>query len=184
MTIVYIADTGVFIRCGGPDRNKYQRLRRAVRRGGVSLHIPKRVFEELGGDPTADVYPSGTTPISDGLTEGWVLVADDLEYRNPLVSTVMDETRRVIANETGRDEDRIEKTDTALVGLAAQLLDTRDADKVVLLTTDKPAGQAAELLLAEHGFSDRIEYRYVSEEYLETITAAEFRSETFDSRST
>lgn len=87
----------------------------------------------------------------------------------------MDEARRVIANETGRDEDRIEKTDTALVGLAAQLLDTGKADEVVLLTTDKPAGQAAEILLAKHGFPNRIEYRYVSEEYLETITAAEFR---------
>lgn len=184
MSIAYIADTGVCIRCGGPDRNKYQRLRRAVRQGGVSLRISQRVFEELGGDPTADVYPSGTTPISNGLEEGWILVADDLDYRNPIVSTVMDEARRVIANETDRDEDRIEKTDTALVGLGAQLLDTEDITGVVLLTTDKPAGRAAESLLTRHGFSDRIEYRYVSEEYLETITAAELRQETFDSRST
>lgn len=175
MTVAYIADTGVFIRCGGPERDKFQRLRRALRGSGASLHIPQRVFEELGGDPTADVYPSGTTPISEGLEKGWIRVADALEYRNSLVSTVMDETRRVIANETGRDEDRIEKTDTALVGLGAQLLDTEKADKVVLLTTDKPAGQAAELLLAEHGFPDRIEYRYASEEYLETITASEFQ---------
>lgn len=183
MTIAYIADTGVFIRCGGPNRDKYQRLRRAVRQSGVSLRIPQRVFEELGGNPTADVYPSGTTPISDGLEEGWILVADDLDYRNPLVSTVMDETCRVIANETDREEDRIEKTDTALVGLGAQLLDSEDITGVVLLTTDKPAGQAAELLLSQHGFSERIEYRYMSEAYLKTITTAEFRSEEFEPRS-
>jgi len=87
----------------------------------------------------------------------------------------MDETRRFIASETGRDEDRIEKTDTALVGLAAQLLDTGDAKRVVLLTTDKPAGTAAEVILAKHGFEEQVEYRYASEEYLATIDATEFQ---------
>jgi hypothetical protein len=43
------------------------------------------------------------------------------------------------------------------------------------LSTDKPAGRAAEALLPNHGFSDRIEFRYVSVEYLETLTAAEFQ---------
>ncbi|AUV84578.1 hypothetical protein C2R22_23845 (plasmid) [Salinigranum rubrum] len=175
MTTVYIADTGVFVRCGGPDKDKFQRLRRAVRQAGVSLRIPQRVYEELGGDPTADAYPSGNIPYPGGFEEGWIVVADELDYTNPLVSTVMDEARRFIANETDRDEDITEKTDTALVGLAAQVLDTGEADYVILLTTDKPAGRAAETLLPQHGFSDRIEFRYVSVEYLETITANEFR---------
>lgn len=175
MTLVYIADTGVFVRCGGPDKDKFQRLRRALRQTEVSLRIPQRVYEELGGDPAAGKYPSGHIPYPDGFEEGWIVVADDLDYTNPLVSTVMDEARRFIAYETDRDEDSIEKADTALVGLAAQLLETREADRVVLLTTDKPAGQAAERLLSAHGYPDRIEYRYISEEYLDTITAAEFR---------
>ena len=175
MTTVYIADTGVFVRCGGPDKDKFQRLRRAVRQAGISLRIPQRVYEELGGDPAADEYPSGNIPYPDGFEEGWIVIADELDYANPLVSTVMDEARRFIANETDRDEDITEKTDTALVGLAAQLLDTGEVDHVVLLTTDKPAGNAAETLLPQHGFNDRIEFRYVSVEYLETITADEFR---------
>jgi hypothetical protein len=174
MTTAYVADTGVFVRCGGPDNEKFQQLRRAVRQAGVSLIVPQRVYEELGGDPAADEYPSGNIPYPDGFEEGWIVVADDLKYTNPLVSTVMDEVRRFIANETDRDEDTIEKADTALVGLAAQLLDFREAERVVLLTTDKPAGQAAERILPRHGFDDRLEYRYVSEAYLETITAAEF----------
>ncbi|MFD1588175.1 hypothetical protein ACFR9U_14430, partial [Halorientalis brevis] len=123
----------------------------------------------------ADAYPSGNIPYPDGFEEGWIVVADELDYTNPLVSTVMDEARRFIANETDRDEDITEKADTALVGLAAQVLDTGQADHVVLLTTDKPAGRAAETLLPQHGFSDRIEFRYVSVAYLETITANEFR---------
>jgi hypothetical protein len=88
----------------------------------------------------------------------------------------MDEARRFIANETDRDEDTIEKADTALVGLAAQVLETGEAEYVVLLTTDKPAGRAAETLLPQHSFSNRIEFRYVSVEYLETLSADEFRS--------
>jgi hypothetical protein len=175
MTTAYVADTGVFVRCGGPDNEKFQRLRRAVRQAGVSLVVPRRVYEELGGDPAAEEYPSGDIPYPVGFEEGWIVVADDLEYTNTLVSTVMDETRRFIAHETDRDEDTIEKADTALVGLAAQLLDTGEAERVVLLTTDKPAGQAAERILPRHGFDDRLEYRYVSEAYLKTITAAEFR---------
>lgn len=175
MTTVYIADTGVFVRCGGPDKDKFQRLRRALRQVGVSLRIPQRVYEELGGDSAADEYPSGNIPHPDGFEEGWIVVADELDYANPLISTVMDEARRFIANETDRDEDITEKADTALVGLAAQMLDTGQTDHVVLLTTDKLAGRAAETLLPQHGFSDRIEFRYVSVEYLETITANEFR---------
>ncbi|MFD1632144.1 hypothetical protein ACOZ4L_16725 (plasmid) [Haloplanus ruber] len=175
MTTIYIADTGVFVRCGGPDKDKFHRLRRALRQAGVSLSVPQRVYEELGGDPAAEEYPSANIPYPDGFEEGWIAVADELNYANPLVSTVMDEARRFIANETNRDEDITEKADTALVGLAAQILDTGQADHVVLLTTDKPAGQAAETLLPQHGFSDRIEYRYVSVEYLETITSNEFR---------
>ena len=88
---------------------------------------------------------------------------------------MVDGARRFIANETDRTEDSIEKADPVLIGLAAQLLDTGEAAHVVLLTTDKPVGKAAETLLPQHGFSDRIEFRYVSVEYLETLTATEFR---------
>jgi len=47
MKIEYIADTGVFVRCGGPNADKYQRLRRAVRQADVELLIPRRVHLEL-----------------------------------------------------------------------------------------------------------------------------------------
>ena len=174
MTTVYIADTGVFVRCGGPDNEKFQRLRRALRGAGVSLLIPQRVYEELGGDPTVTDYPSGDIPYTDGFEEGWLTVADELDYTESVVSAVMDSARRLIATETGREEDLIEKADTALLGLAAQLLASGQANHIVLLTTDKPAGRAAETLLPNHGFDDQITYRYASVEFLETITAEDF----------
>lgn len=176
MTTAYVADTGVFVRCGGPSNEKFQRLRRALQQAGAPLRIPQRVYEELGGDSTAEAYLSGNISYPDGFEDGWIVVADDLDYANSLVSTVMDETRRFIANETDRNEDRIEKADTALVGLSAQLLGTGEVDCVVLLTTDKPAGRAAESILSDHGFETQIEYRYASQEYLETVDAAEFQA--------
>lgn len=173
MTAVYLADSGVFIRCGGPDNAKYRRLRRAVRNADISLYIPQRVYEELGGGPETDGYPSATIPWQEGIDEGWIVLADSLEYSNPIVSGIMDAARRYIANETGRSEDLIEKADTALVGLAAQFLENGTADRIVLLTTDKPAGRAAETLLPEYGFHDCIDYRYVSVSYLEGLTPSE-----------
>jgi hypothetical protein len=170
----YIADTGVFVRCGGPDNEKYQRLRRAVQQAGISLLVPRRVYEKLGGDPDDEVYPSSNSRWQEGVEGGWIQIADELDYTNSRVSRMMDAARRFIANDTDRPEDTIEKTDTALIGLTAQLFDTRQADSVVLLTTDKPAGRATETLLPSHGFTNSIQYRYVSVEFLETITAAEF----------
>jgi hypothetical protein len=133
------------------------------------------VFHSASTKSSGAILQPRGTPQGTFLEEGWIIVADELDYANPLVSTVMDDARRVIANETDRDEDIIEKADTALVGLAAQVLDTGQADHVVLLTTDKPAGRAAKMLLPQYGFSDHIEFRYVSVEYLETITPDEFR---------
>lgn len=170
----YVADTGVFVRCGGPANQKYQRLRRAVRQADVSLLIPRRVYEELGGDPDDQVYSSSAVRWQAGISEGWIRVAAELDYTNPLVSRVMDETRRFIANETNRSEHLIEKADTALVGLAAQLLDDGTARTVVVLTTDKPAGRAVRQLLPAHGFGDCVEYRYASTEFLESCTASDF----------
>lgn len=44
----------------------------------------------------------------------------------------MDDARRFVANETDRDEDRVEKADMALVGLAAELLNIGKVSEVVL----------------------------------------------------
>lgn len=174
MTTVYLADTGVFVRAGGPTNEKYRRLRRAVRKANASLLIPQRVYEELGGDPDDQAYPSGTNRWQAGIEEGWIVVADELDHTDRVVSTVMDAARRFIANETGRDEGEIEQTDTALVGLAAALLDAGEASTVILLSTDKPAGHAAETILSDVGFPDQIEFRYISPAYLETLTVDDF----------
>jgi len=175
MTVRYVADTGVFVRCGGPDNEKYRRLKRAVRRADARLLVPRRVSDELCGSPVADSY--GRSSWQDALDDGWVVVADELDYANSVVSRVMDETRRFIAGETNRDEDAVEKADAALVGLVGQLLQKKRVSKVVLLTTDKPLGEAAETLLPRHDLEGRIEYRYVGLDYLDRLAPDEFRHE-------
>jgi len=90
--------------------------------------------------------------------------------------SAMDEARQFIATATDRNEGIAEKVDTALVGPAVQLLETGAADDVVLLTTDKPAGRAAEAVAPRYGYAEQIEYRYVSAEYLERVCAEEFRT--------
>lgn len=74
MTTAYLADTGVFVRCGGPDVDKYRRLRGAVRRAGVSLIVPRRVSLELSG--SGEPYPSNESPWRTGIEEGWIVVAN------------------------------------------------------------------------------------------------------------
>jgi hypothetical protein len=42
MTTAYIADTGVFVRCGSPDKDKFQRLRRALQQTDVTEEDRRR----------------------------------------------------------------------------------------------------------------------------------------------
>lgn len=168
-----MADTGVFVRCGGPDNEKHRRLRKALQETETKLLIPQQVYEELGGDPAAEEYPSGETRWKRGLEEGWIEVRT-LDYSAPVISRAMDAAARFIASETNRKHDEIEKADGALVGLAAQLLDTGNADTAVLLTTDKPAGRAAETVLPRHGFRDQIEYRYVGNDLIKNLSTENF----------
>lgn len=154
---VWVADSGVFIACGRQQNNKYTALARFAQRNEITFVIPQRVYEELGGAP--DRSTPGQTPINNAIDTGWVTVADELDYTSSTVSSVMDDVRGFIAHASNRDEDRIEKADTALAGVAVQLLERGYAEYVYLLTTDTDAGNGAVAAVESHGFSDRIEFK-------------------------
>ena len=154
---VWVADTGLFIACGRQQNNKYVALRQFAQRKGISFVIPRRVHEELGGAP--DRSTPGRTPINSAIDAGWVTVADELDYSNSTVASVMDDVRTFIARASNRDEDRVEKADTALAGVAAQLLERGDASSVVVVTTDRDAGEGAVRALEADGFDGRIEFK-------------------------
>ncbi|ODR81252.1 hypothetical protein BG842_05305 [Haladaptatus sp. W1] len=53
----------------------------------------------------------------------------------------MDTVRRFIAQASNRSEDQIEKADTALAGVAMQLVNSGSAASVTFVTTDTDAGK-------------------------------------------
>lgn len=152
-SVAWVADTGLFVACGRQDNEKYAALSRFVRRRELVLHIPRQVHEELGGAPERSSPAS--LPIDAAIEEGWVTVVD-LDYTDPTVSAVVDDARRFIANASNRDEDRIERADTALAGVAMTLLQG-DTTAVRLVTTDRDAGAATARVLESHGFGGQVE---------------------------
>jgi hypothetical protein len=70
----------------------------------------------------------------------------------------MDDVRSYIARSSNRDENQIEKADTALGAVAATLLVTGTAQSVCIVTTDADAGEGVVAALTTQGFEDRIQY--------------------------
>jgi hypothetical protein len=151
----WIADTGLFVACGRQDNEKYTALSRFARRRGISFRIPGTVHEELGGAPERST--PGSVPVDEAIRDGWVTVVG-IDYTDPVVSTVMDDARRFIANTSNRDEDGVEKADTALAGVAARLLSAGEAEAVRIVTTDRDAGTATVEVLQSHGFDGQVEW--------------------------
>lgn len=153
----WIADSGLFIACGRQQTNKYTALARFAQHHESTFVIPQRVYEELGSAP--DRSTPGQTPINSAIDTGWVTVADALDYTNPRVAAVMDDVRGFIARESNRDEDQIEKADTALGGVAIQLLDRGDATAIYLITTDTDAGNGVVAAIEAQGYDGQIEFK-------------------------
>ena len=158
-SVAWVADTGLFVACGRQQNNKYTALERFANRNDLTFVIPQRVYEELGGAP--DRSTPGQTPINSARDAGWVRVADEPEYANSTVSKVMDDVRSYIARSSNRDEDQIEKADTALGSVAATLLDSGTAQFVCIVTTDIDAGNGVVVALGANGsktaFSSRMD---------------------------
>lgn len=152
MTTAHVADTGFVVALGRPENERYRSVRTVARRNGLAFLLPERVYEELtaGGDDTV--------PVETAIDEGWIRVADPLDYTESLVSETMDGVQRYIANADDRREDEVERADAALGGLAAQLLARGTATKVYLYTTDVAAGNAVETVLSHEGYGDAITF--------------------------
>jgi len=120
-SVAWVADTGLFIACGRQQNTKYTALERFAQRNDLTFVIPQRVYDELGGAPNRTT--PGQMPINSAIDAGWVTVADEPDYTNSAVSQVMDDVRSFIARSSNRDEDQIEKADTALAAVAVELLE-------------------------------------------------------------
>jgi len=155
-TVAWIADTGLFVACGRQQNTKYTALERFARQNDIIFVIPDRVYDELGGAPNRST--PGQTPINSAIDAGWVRVADDPDYTNSRVSQVMDDVRSFIAQSSNRNEDQIEKADTALAAIAVELLEGVH-DAVCVVTTDIDAGNGVVAALEANGFENRVRFR-------------------------
>lgn len=155
-SVAWVADTGLFIACGRQQNNKYSALERFSRQNDITFIIPQRVYGELGGAPNRST--PGQTPINSAINAGWVEVADEPDYTNGKLSKVMDDVRTFIARSSNRNEDHIEKTDTALAAVAVDQLQ-QTSDSVCVVTTDIDAGEAVTATLEANGFESRVQFK-------------------------
>jgi hypothetical protein len=152
VSAAHVADTGFIAALGGPENERYRRVRAFARQHGVVFVVPERVYDELTASGTED--PSVDTAIA----EGWVRVAPSLNYTDALVSRTMDSVQRYIANADDRRADNVERADAALGGVAAQLLTAESPDDVFVYTTDIAAGEAVETALSDAGYADSVAF--------------------------
>lgn len=155
-SVAWVADTGLFIACGRQQNNKYSALERFAQRNDITFVVPQRVYDELGGAP--DRSTPGQTPINSAIDAGWVTVANEPDYTNSTVSQVMDDVRSFIAYSSNRDEDQIEKADTALAAVAVELLQG-EKELACVVTTDVDAGEGLVAALETNGFESRAQFK-------------------------
>ncbi len=155
-SVTWVTDTGLFIACGRQQNNKYIALERFAQRNDLTFVIPQRVYDELGGAPNRST--PGQTPINSAIDTGWVMVANEPAYTNSTVSRVMDDVRSFIARSSNREEDQIEKADTALAAVAVELLQAKK-EFVCVVTTDVDAGEGVVASLEANGFQNRAQFK-------------------------
>jgi hypothetical protein len=158
VSAIHIADTGLFVALGNPPKQRYQRVRTFAKRNEIVFVVPERIYGELTSTGTSEIDEAETIPIDVAIDDGWVRVADPLEYTNSVVSKTMDGIQRYIANADERPADEIERADPALGALAAQVLSSGDATHAYIYTTDIAAGEGAKTVLGSEGYGDAVTF--------------------------
>jgi hypothetical protein len=143
-----LVDANIFFAIGHPSNPKYARFRSAIRNAGVVCKLPQRVIGELGG--------SEMDRVRTALDEGWAEIIDAPSPADGDAVAASDIATRTIANETGKPEHEVEKTDAILAGLAIQYVRDRSTERVVVLTDDKPARKGIENAVTAQGYTDVI----------------------------
>lgn len=155
---IHIADTGVLAAIGTPSNKRYRRVRTFSKRNDITFVIPERVYAELRPDTSNGIHEKKLVPVDTAINEGWVRVADPLDYTNSAVSKTMNGIQRYIANADDRPEDEIERADSALGAVASQTLSTGDAVQAYIYTTDIAAGEGTKVILEKIGYNDSVTF--------------------------
>lgn len=162
-----IVDTGPFRAVGRPPNDAYSRLKDAVVTSDVTLTLAPTMYAELGGDPTATTYPSGSKYVDEAIRDGWVHITepvpgnidDDPADVESVVEQARHDAHHVIAATTNHPQTANEWDDTALVGVALRLFERNERIRVIVHTTDRGLAKAIQVVVPHYGYHD-VQARY------------------------
>jgi hypothetical protein len=174
-----LVDAGLFHILGKTPNSGFSALRAAVDEAGTVLRLPPTMYEEVGGDPTADRYPSGSPYVDAGISEDWIGVTDPVpgveEDSYPDAETPAAESRhvaRAYIAEKSKHSTANEWNDTVLVGAAVRLFERNERMRVIVHTNDRKLARAALRVPPEYGYYDiRVEL-YDPSEVADTFPVA------------
>lgn len=161
-----VVDTGPIRAVGKPPGEPFSDLKTGVTAADATLHLPARIYAELGGNPDAAV-PSGSEYVDGAVRDDWVTVSDPLPGRfddgyddaGSVVERARHDAHRVIARTTNHPKTVNEWDDTAIVGLAMRLFERNERIRVIVHTTDRPLAKAVRVVVPNYGYYD-VKTRY------------------------
>lgn len=150
-----VIDSSVLIAIGGPENEKFQALAEYATQRDLVFQLPRRVLEEVDESPST--YEPQRTRIRAALDQGWMVTAPTPDYASSTVAAVMDSVRARMAQKADSRDDMVEKTDTALAGIAVHLLTTDpEVTIVTILMADTGAAAAMRDVFAARSYGDSI----------------------------
>lgn len=156
-----LVDAGLFHILGKTPNDGFSALEFAVETVDTTLRLPPTMYEEIGGDPTEDEYPSGSAYVDDGVAEGWIEVTDSVpgsEEGNYAEAESIPAEARHVAREyiasKSRHSTLNEWNDTVLVGAAVRLFEQNQRMRVIVHTNDKKLAAATLRVPPEYGYYD------------------------------
>lgn len=179
MRVGHVADTGVFIWIGGPQPDtlgpsKFDTFGQLATTEGIVFTITQQAYDELTENNTPG-YTMNQSFIDEAIEAGWVEVAKPLDFTIGPVSTVLNRAEQLIVqrdkhHQTAEDA----RADASLLAIAAQLLETDQADRISIYTTDRAQSETAMDLL-DGRYDDRIDVHYCVPYLDRGIAVEEFR---------
>jgi hypothetical protein len=150
-----IIDASVLIAVGGPENEKFQALAEYATQRDLVLQLPRRVLGEVDESPST--YEPQRARVRAALDQGWMVIAPTPDYTSSTVAGVMDAVRARMADKADSRDDIVEKTDTALAGLAVHLLTTDPGVEIVtILMADTGAVAAMRDVFSARSYDDSI----------------------------
>lgn len=154
MQVINILDTGILWAIGKPPNPNFQTLQEIItNESTISLQLPRPVYRELGGDPDAKAFPSGSEYVDQAIRDGWINIAAPIS-ETPPVSDAIRDARAVMNAEINHPKTAVLDADLSLIGLAVQLFYRAQSIHVNLFTTDKPLQKTASIVIGYYGYYD------------------------------